>query len=1496
MTIQSVGTDADRRWAGGIVISNNASLEAMGDLNINLSINGRQLNRDWWAGISVDGASSTSFTLAPGARLTMNIDGTHDPSSQSWAGITLDGYLGTVTLNGPVDITVRNSDNAYDATSAAIFVAAGKLIGTDTTIKSYGGSWGVYSSGSGSVTLSGHIDINQLGIGKVSAIGVSNAGKISITGDGNSTIQAVSTAVKAFGGSVSLKNISIGSGGTVVNVSGTTSFPGAFDATDVAINSSADGASGVFAVGTTDHVALFDSQIKTTGDRSIGVTVGGTGGVTLDSAGASLDLSKSKIETYGDHSSGVALTAPVGTNSSLRYTRIRTYGGNSTGIHVGWAGGHLDVSQSDVTTQGDNSTGIQVDAGALTVGGQSVIKTQGLNSPAVNVSAGGNVSIADTQITTLNDGSPGVAISGGTAVLGGGTIIETSGTGAAGVVISDPGAALTINPGAMIKTHGQDANGFSLSGGGAFVFDAQGLQLSNISSDHGALIYADGGSAIEITAENPFAPRTSTILSGVPANWGAVAGQGGTITLDAGVSTNGNAMRAVAGGTLVFKGTSSAADSIVQLDAPLPPSTGTASVAGGKLDATTHDATLAIGALTGNGEIAVRAGTTIALGSDQLKGGGPYRFSGSFTGGSVDIDKAGANTQVLAGDQTWSGINTAKVDGGVLVITGLTDPSTFNKTITIGNGWLDLSGTNAQFDPNHPNTAANWNDLNLQYSPGGTGGVIGSNDKIDVADGDISYHIGHGGTTPNGDGVYVVKNGAGLTTLQADNSYVGNTQINGGTLQVSRDSNLGNTSIEREVRLQGGNLRVATDASGTPFTSSRELQVTKNATVTVDAGVDATFGSAATYVDSGGSRSAGGDATFIKDGTGSLTLGYVALSGGLVVTAGNFTASGGTISQANGGPAISAAGGANVSLSGVTVDGGAGLAYDLTSAGSSTLTVSGASLIKGNINAGVTGANVHIKLSGGSEFDGAITQSGGGSVNATLADTSSVWNLSGDSTVQQLANSGTITFATPYVLDGVPQHKTLSIAGDYAGGGTIGLNTSLNVGGAQGQQTDKVLISGNASGTTQLHVTASGMGANTNVRDDNKAHADEGISLVQVGGNATATSFQLDRPYVTGANSAYQYRLFAYGTGSTWGAADPTQSALPNGDITWDYRLQTAYEDDRGNITPGTPKNNPGRPLLVPQVSSYLIAPLVLQRYSAALMDGLHSRLGDIRHGGGASPVGSEAFARVFGDTGSYATNLPFTQFGYGYDERTQALQFGGNVLRYTTSGGDALRVGVAAAIGSVHATPRASAANNSSDLSMQAQTLALTATWMSREGWYADAVLGGSFYRSSVNSLSRNVGTLYGTGWDLALEGGRQIELPSGLMLEPRVQLLGHTANFRHMTDADGVSVSINSSRSITAGTGMRVSYPVQGATSTVRPYVDIGWSFTQMYGGEVNLTGLPSLMTGNAGGAIQLAAGVVGQISDRLQAYAEISGQIRTGGYGNSGVGGKFAIRYEF
>ncbi|WP_208441239.1 autotransporter outer membrane beta-barrel domain-containing protein, partial [Bartonella raoultii] len=184
-------------------------------------------------------------------------------------------------------------------------------------------------------------------------------------------------------------------------------------------------------------------------------------------------------------------------------------------------------------------------------------------------------------------------------------------------------------------------------------------------------------------------------------------------------------------------------------------------------------------------------------------------------------------------------------------------------------------------------------------------------------------------------------------------------------------------------------------------------------------------------------------------------------------------------------------------------------------------------------------------------------------------------------------------------------------------GGRIYLNTYLNDGGAlEKQQTDRVLIHGDVSGITTVHVhaTSGSPGGSTGSGGNN-----QGISIIQVSGQANQDSFKLDGGYVTVGHRPYKYMLYGYGPTSSLGKADKTQRLVEGEGDFWDYRLESRYVEPEPEptppippapepspepkppvptppIPPAPPKPEPEpRPkAVVPQVPSYLLLPNAL--------------------------------------------------------------------------------------------------------------------------------------------------------------------------------------------------------------------------------------------------------------------------------------------------------------
>ncbi|UNF49873.1 autotransporter outer membrane beta-barrel domain-containing protein [Bartonella krasnovii] len=121
------------------------------------------------------------------------------------------------------------------------------------------------------------------------------------------------------------------------------------------------------------------------------------------------------------------------------------------------------------------------------------------------------------------------------------------------------------------------------------------------------------------------------------------------------------------------------------------------------------------------------------------------------------------------------------------------------------------------------------------------------------------------------------------------------------------------------------------------------------------------------------------------------------------------------------------------------------------------------------------------------------------------------------------------------------------------------LNTYLDKGGRlEDQKTDRLLINGDLEGKTTVDVykVPGSPGALTG-----EGGNDQGISIIQVYGQAAEDSFQLKGGYVTLKDSPYQYHLKSYGPSSALGTADSNQRVLKNTGTFWDFRLESKMVD-----------------------------------------------------------------------------------------------------------------------------------------------------------------------------------------------------------------------------------------------------------------------------------------------------------------------------------------------
>jgi outer membrane autotransporter protein len=546
--------------------------------------------------------------------------------------------------------------------------------------------------------------------------------------------------------------------------------------------------------------------------------------------------------------------------------------------------------------------------------------------------------------------------------------------------------------------------------------------------------------------------------------------------------------------------------------------------------------------------------------------------------------------------------------------------------------------------------------------------------------------------------------------------------------------------------------------------------------------------------------------------------------------------------------------------------------------------------LAGDILVDADGSNADVHLVD-SVLTGKMTNAG-----AVTLDPST-WVVTGNSDVRTLGlTNSVIAFQPPSSRNGI--YKSLLVRSDLtSNNGTVVLNTLLNEGGPLANQfTDRLLINGNASGDTVVRILPTGGGAFTGPAP---ARSDQGISVVQVGGSSSANAFRLENGYVTGG-SAYQYGLYSFGPGSANGPAAPSQSLL--GANNWDYRLINPFVSPVNPIPPectacgGTPivppePNPSARAAVAPQVPSYLTAPTSLLNASLQDLDSLHRRLGEIRDDqrrdrsmiGGICqcllPLGAEFFARFIGGSFDYSSNRTFQGFGFDSKQNYAAAQFGGDIV-VTNNDEGTMRVGIVGTLGRLRYVPQA--VDGPSQGRIGTSSLAITATYQRKSGWYFDGIFTGSLYEGHVSTTARGtVSPLNGTGYSASIEGGRPFGSMQGWTLEPQAQLIYQHMNFVDQIDADGIRVSPGQHDFGIARVGARLTRTM-GEKNLFTPYLKVNWLQGIATGGYETI-GNQNFALGVYGSGFQAGAGGTFTLSQLLSVYADGAWQqeVTAGGF---------------
>ncbi|EMB1991541.1 fibronectin-binding autotransporter adhesin ShdA [Salmonella enterica] len=1529
----SVTLDADTS-AMPDYLTINAGVDANDNTNYELST-----GLSWYAGANSARAAHGTFTVDAGSTFTVTSELDETTATSNWNGSKLtkqgDGTLilsntgndyGDTEIDGGIlaakDAAALGTGDVTIAESATLALSQGTLdnnvTGEGQIVKS--GSDELIVTGdntySGGTTISGgtltadHAD--SLGTGAVANSGVLQVGE----GELENTLSGSGSLVKTGTGELTLSGDNTYSGGTTITGGTLTA-----DHADSLGSGDIDN-SGVLKVG--------EGDLENTLSGSGSLVKTGTGELTLsggnDYSGGTTIIGGTLTADHAD-SLGTGAVANSGVLQVGEGELENTLSGSGSLVKTG---------TGELTLSGDNSYsgGTTIIGGTLTADHADLLGTGAVaNSGVLQVGEGELENTLSGSGSLVKTGTGELTLSGDNSYSGGTTIIG-------GTLTADHadslGTGAVANSGVLQVGEGELEN--TLSGSGSLVKTGTGeLTLSGDNSYSGDTTIADG----------------TLIAANVNALGSGNIDNSGTLMLDANgafelanITTHTGATTALAAGSTLDAGQLTQEDgSTLSID----------------LGAATDDAVITADSVTLGGTLNV---TGIGSVTDSWT---PEAYTYTL------IDSDSAITSDFD-DLTIAGMNREDVD--FLTIDGKVDEADnthYDLTASLSwyadrdNATTDAHGTFTLSDPDGSfNVAATLTDVDDTLDPGS-----------------------------RWDGKSLTKEGAGTLILSGDNDYSGGTTINEGTLVAASTTALGTglvdnnatlvLDVDGEVSAVGG----ITTHSGatTQLALGTSLDLGDSALIQQDGStlnVELNSDSVQPLI-TGGSATLGGDlvvsdaslqarasdAEFqsfklmdmdsdISGDFTSLTMNltdqpdYLTVTGTInpadaseyLLTEGlSWNATATSATPAHGTFTLGAGDSFEVtSVLGDKTGNGDWDGKSLTKLGAGKLTLSGANTYTGDTNVqegtlwlsgdgsiGEMGSQQAVNVASGATFGGSNGTTVNGKVTneGTLVfgdseETGAIFTLNGD-----LINMGTIASGSTSSTPG----NTLYVDGNYTGnGGSLYLNTVL---GDDDSATDKLVITGDASGTTDLYINGIGDGAQTT----------NGIEVVDVGGVSTSDAFELKNEVNA---SLYTYRLYWNESDNDWYLASKAQS--DDDDSGGDDSDVTPSDggDDGGNVTPPDDGGDGGD--VAPQYRADIGAYMGNQWMARNLqMQTLYDREGSqYRNADGsvwarfkAGKAESEAVSgnidmdsnysqfQLGGDIlqmqtlydreGSQYRNADgsvWARFKAGkaeseavsgnidMDSNYSQFQLGGDILAWG-NGQQSVTVGVMASYINADTDSTGNRGADGSQFTssgnVDGYNLGVYATWFAdaqtHSGAYVDSWYQYGFYNNSVESGDAGSESYDSTANAVSLETGYRydIALSNGntVSLTPQAQVVWQNYSADSVKDNYGTRIDGQDGDSWTTRLGLRVDGKLyKGSRTVIQPFAEANWLHTS---DDVSVSFDDATVKQDLpANRAELKVGLQADIDKQWSVRAQVAGQTGSNDFGD--LNGSLNLRYNW
>ncbi len=1168
---------------------------------------------------------------------------------------------------------------------------------------------------------------------------------------------------------------------------------------------------------------------------------------TLFGSGSLVKTGTGELTLSGDNSYSGGTTITGGTLTADHADSLGTGAiANSGVLQVGegelentlsGSGSLMKTGTGELTLSGDNGY-----SGGTTITGGTLI--------ADNADSLGTGAVANSGVLQVGEGELENTLSGS------GSLVKT-GTGE--LTLSGDNSysgTTTITDGTLIAANVNALGGGNIDNSGTLMLDANGaFELANVTTHTGATTALAAGSTLDagqLTQEN-----------------------GSTLSIDLGAATDDAVITAdsvTLGGTLNVTGIGSVTDSwtpeaytytLIDSDSAITSDFDDLTIAGmnredvdfltidGKIDEadnTNYDLTASLSWYADRDNATTDAHGTFTLSDPD----GSFNVAATLT----DVD------DTLDPGSRWDGKSLTKEGAGTLILSGDND---YSGGTTINEGTLVAASTTAL----------------------GTGLVDNNATLVLDADGEVSAV---GGITTHSGATTQLALGTSLDL--GDSALI---QQDGSTLNVELNSDSVQPLITGGSATLGGDL-VVSDASLQARASDAEFQSFKLMDMTSDISGDFTsltmnLTDQPDYLTVTGTINPEDASEYLL--TEGLSWNATATSA--TPAHGTFTLGAGDSFEVT-------------SVLGDKTGNGDWDGKTLTKLGAGKLTLSGVNTYTGDTNVqegtlwlagdgtiGEVGSQQAVNVASGATFGGSNGTTVNGKVTneGTLVfgdseETGAIFTLNGD-----LVNMGTIASGSTSSTPG----NTLYVDGNYTGnGGSLYLNTVL---GDDDSATDKLVITGDASGTTDLYINGIGDGAQTT----------NGIEVVDVGGVSTSDAFELKNEVNA---SLYTYRLYWNESDNDWYLASKAQSDDDDsgGDDTPsdggdDGGNVTPPDDggDGGNVTPPddggdggdvTPPDDGGD--VAPQYRADIGAYMGNQWMARNLqMQTLYDREGSqYRNADGsvwarfkAGKAESEAVS------GNIDMDSNYSQF-----------QLGGDILAWG-NGQQSITVGVMASYINADTDSTGNRGADGSQFTssgnVDGYNLGVYATWFAdaqtHSGAYVDSWYQYGFYNNSVesgdvgsesyDSTANAVSLETGYRYDIALSNGNTVSLT------PQAQVVWQNYSADSVKDNYGTRIDGQDGDSWTTRLGLRVDGKLyKGSRTVIQPFAEANWLHTS---DDVSVSFDDATVKQDLpANRAELKVGLQADIDKQWSVRAQVAGQTGSNDFGD--LNGSLNLRYNW